>query len=91
MIDYQIIPIEEKHIEAFRDAVGTVAKESRYLALLDAPSIEQVRAFIEEQLRNKMPHYIAVMVDTPLSNDDAARQPRRSVQLARPQRRLGEV
>lgn len=59
-MSYQIIPIEEKHIEAFRDAVGTVAKESRYLALLDAPSIEQVRAFIEEQLRNKMPHYIAV-------------------------------
>lgn len=62
-MSYQIIPIEEKHIEAFRDAVGTVAKEGKYLALMDTPSIEQVRSFIEEQLRNKMPHYIAVTGD----------------------------
>lgn len=63
MSDYQIIPIEEKHIEAFREAVGTVAKEGKYLALMDTPSMEQVRTFIEEQLRNKMPHYIAVTGD----------------------------
>lgn len=59
--NYQIIPIEEKHIDAFREAVGAVAKEGRFLALMDTPSIEQVRAFITEQLRNKMPHYIAVV------------------------------
>ncbi len=81
-MSYEIIPIEEKHIPAFREAVGTVAKEGKYLALMDTPSMEQVRSFIEEQLRNKMPHYIAVTEDTALSNDDAARQPRRSVQLA---------
>jgi ribosomal protein S18 acetylase RimI-like enzyme len=80
--NYKIIPIEEKHIDAFREAVGAVAKEGRFLALMDTPSIEQVRTFITEQLRNKMPHYIAVVGDTSLSNDDAARQPRRSVQLA---------
>lgn len=71
MNDYQIIPIEEKHIEAFREAVGTVAKEGKYLALMDTPSMEQVRSFIEEQLRNKMPHYIAVTEDSTISNDDA--------------------
>lgn len=62
-MNYEIIAIEEKHIEAFREAVGTVAKESRYLALMDTPSIEQVRDFIAEQLRNKMPHYIAIEGD----------------------------
>lgn len=58
--NYQIIPIEEKHIDAFRDAVGAVAKEGRFLALMDTPSIEQVRSFILEQLKNKMPHFIAM-------------------------------
>lgn len=62
-MSYGIVPIEEKHIEAFREAVGTVAKESRYLALLDTPTMEQVRSFVEEQLRNKMPHYIAIEGD----------------------------
>ena len=60
---YEIIPIEEKHIDAFREAVGAVAKEGRFLALMDTPSIEQVRAFVLEQLKNKMPHYIAVVGD----------------------------
>jgi ribosomal protein S18 acetylase RimI-like enzyme len=63
-MSYNIIPIEEKHIDAFRDAVGTVAKEGKFLALLDTPSIEKVRAFILEQLENKMPHYVAMTDDT---------------------------
>jgi ribosomal protein S18 acetylase RimI-like enzyme len=59
-MNYEIIAIEEKHMDAFREAVGTVAKEGKYLALMDTPSMEQVRSFILEQLKNKMPHYIAM-------------------------------
>ena len=36
--------------EAFRAAVDAVARERKYLALLEAPPIEQVRAFVKRNV-----------------------------------------
>lgn len=63
MPSYQIIPMAEQYIESFREAVGSVARERKFLGFLDAPSIEMTRAFVKENLCNGWPHVIAVVED----------------------------
>ncbi len=63
MSDYEIIPITEKHIESFRTAVGSVAREQKYLSFLDAPSIEMTRTFVLENIRDHWPQYVAISKD----------------------------
>lgn len=63
MQNYQIMPISEQHIESFREAVGSVAREQKYLAFLDAPTLEMTHAFVLENLRDKWPQMVAVIED----------------------------
>lgn len=49
--------------ESLRAAVDTVAREHRYLALLEAPPIEQVRAFVKRNVEHGYPQIIAVAED----------------------------
>ena len=63
MKNYQIKPISEQYIESFREAVGSVARERKHLAFLDAPSLEMAQAFVMENLRENWPHMIAVSED----------------------------
>jgi hypothetical protein len=37
----QIVPIEVKHIESFRRALDQVARERKYLAMLEAPPLKK--------------------------------------------------
>ena len=46
--------------EGFRAAVDTVARERKYLALLEAPPIEQVRAFVTRNVAHGYPQIVAV-------------------------------
>ena len=43
----EIVPIGEEHIESFHRALDFVARERRYLALLEAPPIEEFRSFVQ--------------------------------------------
>ena len=63
MLNYEIIPIAEKHIEEFRTAVGSVARERKYLSFLDAPPIETTRTFVLENIRDNWPQYVAISKD----------------------------
>jgi ribosomal protein S18 acetylase RimI-like enzyme len=63
MQHYQIMSIDEQYIESFREAVGSVAREKKYLSFLDAPSPEMARAFVMENLREDWPHIIAISED----------------------------
>ena len=63
-MNYQIIPITEQYIESFRQAVGSVAREKKFLAFLDAPSKEMSEAFVLKNIKNSWPHVIAVLDDT---------------------------
>jgi hypothetical protein len=58
--DFKVVPIAEEHIEGFWAAVDSVARESKFLASLEGPKIEMSRAFVQENLRENRPHYIAV-------------------------------
>lgn len=49
--------------EGFRSAVDAVARERKYLALLEAPPIEQVRAFVQRNVERSYPQIVAVMDD----------------------------
>jgi hypothetical protein len=41
----EIVPISPAHIEGFHRTLDLVARERRYLALLEAPPLESMRAF----------------------------------------------
>jgi RimJ/RimL family protein N-acetyltransferase len=56
-----ILPTAEEHIESFRAAVDSVAREHRYLALLEAPPLEAVRAFVRDNIRNGHPQFVALV------------------------------
>lgn len=61
MNKHQIIPMSELYIESFWEAVGSVARERKFLAFLDAPPFESTRAFVQENLREGWPFVIAVI------------------------------
>ena len=52
--------IEEGDIDGFRTAIDRVAHERKYLALLQAPPAEQVRAFVRRNIENGYPQIVAV-------------------------------
>lgn len=52
--------IEIADTDAFRAAVDTVARERKYIALVEAPPIEQVRAFVARNVERCYPQIVAV-------------------------------
>jgi ribosomal protein S18 acetylase RimI-like enzyme len=59
----EIIPIGQDHIEGFRRALDSVARERRYLAFLEAPPIEAMRAFVLDNIKRGHPQFVAVSAD----------------------------
>lgn len=59
-MQYEIIPIKEIHIQEFWSALDTVAREHKYLALLEGPPIESTRDFILDQINNDWPQLVAI-------------------------------
>lgn len=52
--------IEVADTDAFRAAVDSVARERKYIALVEAPPIEQVRAFVQRNVERGYPQIVAV-------------------------------
>ena len=57
---YEIVAIEEQHINGFWSAVDSVAREHKYLAFLEGPPIETTREFILDHINNKWPQLVAL-------------------------------
>ena len=55
-----IVPIEESHIEGFHRTLDFVARERRYLAFLEAPPVESVRAFVLDNIAKDYPQLVAL-------------------------------
>ncbi len=55
-----IVPISEQHIEGFRAAVDSVARERRYLALLESPPEADARKYVRDNIAGGAPHFVAV-------------------------------
>jgi RimJ/RimL family protein N-acetyltransferase len=58
--DVSIVPLADAHIGDFREAVDSVAREQRYLAFLEAPPLEDCRAYVLDMRRRGFPQYAAL-------------------------------
>ena len=63
-LTYHIVPIAEAHIAGFRDAVDVVARESKYLAFLEAPPLEDVTRFVRNNIERGYPQFVVVSAGT---------------------------
>jgi len=59
---YEIRPIAEDHIPSFHETLDAVAREQKFLALLEAPPLEQMRHFVLNNIKEGYPQFI-VLVD----------------------------
>ncbi|MDQ8730382.1 GNAT family N-acetyltransferase [Bradyrhizobium sp. LHD-71] len=63
----EIVRIGTDHIEGFHRALDIVARERRYLAFLEAPPIERVRAFVLGNIEHGYPQYVILSADGDVS------------------------
>jgi RimJ/RimL family protein N-acetyltransferase len=61
--DVMIAPTTPEQIESFHNALDIVARERKYLALLEAPPLQQVRQFALNNIRDGDPHFVAMAGD----------------------------
>ena len=55
-----IAPIAESHAESFRACLDTVAREKKFLALIEAPPPEQVRGFLQANVAGDAVQFVAL-------------------------------
>lgn len=55
-----VVPLTIEHIPSFREALDQVARERRYLAIIEAPPLEQVAAFVDENVKKGVAQYVAL-------------------------------
>jgi len=55
-----IVPLSEAHIDGFRAAVDSVARELKYLSFLEAPPLPEVRKFVLQNIAAGVPQFVAI-------------------------------
>jgi ribosomal protein S18 acetylase RimI-like enzyme len=60
-MEFRIQPIAEEHIEGFRSVLDSVARERRYLAFLEAPSLDESKAFVRRNIKMGYPQCVALI------------------------------
>lgn len=55
-----IEPIRAEHVESFHRALDVVSRERKYLSFLEAPPLEEVRAFVLDMIENDHPQFVAI-------------------------------
>src|SRR5262249_53955175 len=56
----EIVPIAPGHIDSFHRTLDLVARERRYLALLEAPPIEEFRGFVLNVISRGYPQFVTL-------------------------------
>ncbi len=59
MMKISITPIAESDITSFRECLDMVARERKFLAMLEAPSLDHVRDFVNENIAKNIPQFVA--------------------------------
>lgn len=59
--EYNIVPITLAHLEGFRAAVDSVAREKKYLSFLEGPPFAMSKDFVEENFKENWPHVVAIV------------------------------
>lgn len=73
-----IEPIRDAHVESFHKALDTVSRERRYLTLLEAPPLDNVRTFVRGMIADGHPQYVALNDDEVIGWCDIRRSERPS-------------
>jgi ribosomal protein S18 acetylase RimI-like enzyme len=60
---YQVALIQRKQLAGFHAALDSVARERRYLAMLEAPSFSRTRRLVLDSLRHGAVHVVAAVGD----------------------------
>ena len=55
-----VVPISLRHAASFRQALDAVARERRYLAMTQAPALEQVLAFVRDNVERGLAQFVAL-------------------------------
>ena len=72
----QIVPIRPEHIAGFREALGSVARERRFLALIDAPPMEWATEFVSNNIARGFAQFVALDGDMVIGWCDIIPHPR---------------
>ena len=54
------MPIAAAHVESFRECIDAVAKEKKYIAMLEAPPLAAVTAFVLGNVQNDVAQFVAL-------------------------------
>lgn len=57
---YTLVPLGRQHVAGFHAALDSVAREGRYLAILEAPPFARTRRFVLDSLRQGAVHVVAL-------------------------------
>jgi len=60
MDDIRIVETTDAHVEGFHRCVAVVARERKYIGLVDAPPLEASRAFFQSVVAGGGAHFVAV-------------------------------
>ena len=55
-----VVPISLSHVPAFRAALDTVAREKRFLAMVEAPPLEQMESFVGGNISKNIAQFVAL-------------------------------
>lgn len=58
-----IVPISPALASGYRDALDAVARERKFLSTLEAPPFERTEAFVNSNIENGNPHFVALLGD----------------------------
>jgi len=58
------VPIAEQHIAGFHAVLGRVARQRKYLAIVEAPPLPAVREFVLRNIRHGVPQMVALDGDS---------------------------
>lgn len=75
----EVRPIAEANIPSFREAVDAVARERRFLALLEARSMAQTTAFVRDNIEKGNPSFVALDDNRVVGWCDIIRNERREI------------
>ena len=57
----EIAPLAPAHVESFHRTVGSIARERRYLAMLEAPPLESFRSFVQDTISQGHARFVALL------------------------------
>jgi RimJ/RimL family protein N-acetyltransferase len=56
----EIAPISPEHVEGFHRVLDSVARERKYLSVLEAFPVDQMRDFVLNQIKTRSPAFVAL-------------------------------